>query len=90
MPLETAQYSIGTAAVEIMSPKTNSIQIILHNANKSSNTFIWFGGSADVTTSTGAHIDNSDTYQLVLQPGNSLWAISDGSNRALHVLWQVV
>jgi hypothetical protein len=90
MPLQTAQYSVGTAAVEIMSPKTNPVQIILHNANKSSNTFIWFGGSADVTTSTGSHLVNSDTYQLVLQPGNSLWAISDGSNRALHVITQVL
>jgi hypothetical protein len=90
MPLETAQYSVGTAVVQIMSPKANAVQIILHNANKSSNTFIWFGGSADVTTTTGAHIDNAETYQLVLQPGNSLWAISDGSDRALHVLWQVL
>jgi hypothetical protein len=90
MPLQTAQYAVGTAAVEIMSPKTNPVQMILHNANKQSNRFIWFGGSADVTTSTGAHIDNSDTYQLVLQPGNSLWAISDGSDRDLHVITQVI
>ena len=56
MPLQTAQYSIGTASVEILSPQTNPVQMILHNANKSSNTFIWF----------------------------------DGSERALHVMWQVL
>jgi hypothetical protein len=90
MPLQTAQYTIGTASVQILQPQSNPTQVILHNANKQSNRFIWFGGSADVTTTTGAHIDNSDTYQLVLQPGNSLWAISDDSDRALHVLWQVL
>jgi hypothetical protein len=88
MALQTQQYSIGTAVVQIFEPSGNPRQVILHNASKSSNTFIWFGGSADVTTSTGAHIDNADTYQIVLQPSNALWAISDGSDRPLHVLWQ--
>ena len=90
MPLNTQQYSIGTATVLVVAPNSNPTHVILHNANKSSNTFIWFGGSAEVTTSTGAHIDNADTYQLVLQPGNSLYAISDGSDRALHVITQVL
>ena len=88
MPLSSAQFTVGTAAVEVFAPSNNARQVILHNANKSSNTFIWFSGSSEVTTSTGAHIDNADTYQLVLQGGNSIWAISDGAGRALHVLWQ--
>lgn len=88
MALNTAQFSIGTAVVEIFKPSGNPRQVILHNANKSSNTFIWFGGNDQVTTTTGAHIDDADTYQLVLQPGSALWAISDGAARALHVLWQ--
>lgn len=88
MSLNTQQFTIGTAVTQIFSPSAKPRQIILHNANKSSNTFIWFGGNADVTTSTGAHLDDADDYQLVLQPGNALYAISDGSSRALHVLWQ--
>jgi hypothetical protein len=89
MPLQTAQYSVGTAAVEIMSPKTNPTQVLLHNAEKSGNNYIFFGGSSAVTTSTGIHIDPSDNYQIILQPGNSLWAIASAT-RDLHVMWQVL
>jgi hypothetical protein len=88
MPLNTQQFTIGTAVVQIFAPSSNSRQVILHNASKSSNTFIWFGGNSGVTTSTGAHLDDADDYQLVLQPGNALYAISDGNDRPLHVLWQ--
>jgi hypothetical protein len=86
--LETKQVTIGTAAVQILGTQDNPVQVILHNAQKSSNEFIWFGGSSAVTTSTGAHLDNSDTYQLVLKPGNELWAITNSGTKALHVIAQ--
>jgi hypothetical protein len=86
--LETKQVTIGTAAVQILGTQDNPVQVILHNAEKSSNEFIWFGGSSAVTTSTGAHLDNSDTYQLVLKPGNELWAITNSGTKALHVIAQ--
>jgi hypothetical protein len=88
MALRTKQVSVGTTAVLVLGPQSNPVRMILHNANKASNNFIWFGGNSAVTTSTGAHIDNSETYELVLGTGNELWAISDEANRSLHVLWQ--
>jgi hypothetical protein len=89
MPLQTAQFTVGTAAIKVLSSQSNPTQVILHNANKSSNNYIWFGGSSAVTTSTGIHLDNGEDYQFVLQPGNELWAISD-SNKELNVMWQVL
>jgi hypothetical protein len=89
MPLQTAQYTVGTAAIKVLSGQSNPTQVILHNANKSSNNYIWFGGSSAVTTSTGIHLDNGEDYQFVLQPGNELWAISD-SDKELNVMWQVL
>ena len=86
--LNTAQYTIGTVSQKIIGPFLNPVTVLLHNANKQSNTFIWFGGGSAVTTSTGAHLDNSDTYQLTLLPGNEIWAISDDTGRALHAIWQ--
>jgi hypothetical protein len=90
MALNTKQVTVGTAAVNILSPVDNPIHVLLHNAEKSSNEFIWFGGNADVTTSTGAHLDDSETYQLILFPGNSLWAITNSGTKNLHVMWQVL
>ena len=68
--LETKQVTVGTASVQVLGENQGPVQVILHNGEKSSNEYIWFGGGAAVTTSTGAHIDNAATYQLVIQPGN--------------------
>jgi len=89
MTFQTAQFTVGTAAVQIISPKNNPTQVLLHNAEKQTTHYIYLGGSSAVTTSTGIHLDPSDNYQIILQPGNSLWAISD-SNKELHVSWQVL
>jgi hypothetical protein len=87
MLLQTAQYTIGTAVVQILSPKSNPVQVVLHNATKGGNNYIFFGGSSSVTTSTGMHLDPGDDYQFVLQSGNSLYAIA-ASEQELHVMWQ--
>lgn len=86
--LETKQVTVGTAAVQVLGTQDNPVQVILHNAQKNSNEYIWFGGGSAVTTSTGLHLDNADTYQLVLKPGNELWAVTDSGTKALHVLFQ--
>ena len=86
--LETKQVTVGTAAVQILGPRNNPTHVLLHNAEKSSNEFIWFGGGPAVTTSTGAHLDDSETYQLTLWAGSSLWAITDDGTKSLHVMWQ--
>jgi hypothetical protein len=88
MALETKQVTVGTAAVQIFGPRNNPRHVLLHNAEKSGNNFIWFGGGAAVTTTTGAHIDHSDTYQLILWPGSELWAITNSGTKDLHVMWQ--
>jgi hypothetical protein len=89
MPLQTAQYTVGTAAINVLSAQSNPTQVLLHNAEKQTTHYIYLGGSSSVTTQTGIHMDGSDNYQMVLQPGNSLWAIA-ANNYDLHVSWQVL
>jgi hypothetical protein len=86
--LETKQVVVGTTAISIFGKRTNPIQLVLHNGVKSSNEFIWLGGSSAVTTSTGAHLDNAGTYYITLNPGNELWAITDAGTKTLHVIAQ--
>jgi hypothetical protein len=88
MALETKQVTVGTAAVQILGARNNPTHVLLHNAQKNSNEFIWFGGGSAVTTSTGAHLDDAETYQLILWAGSELWAITDSGTKSLHVLWQ--
>lgn len=88
MALQTQQLTVGTTAVQVLDQHSSPQHVILHNAEKASNEYIWFGGSSDVTTSTGAHIDNADTYNLTLFPSSELWAITDAGTKELHVMWQ--
>jgi hypothetical protein len=90
VPLNTKQVTVGTVSVKILPSNSNPIHVLLHNAEKSSNEFIWFGGSSDVTTTTGAHLDDSETYQITLFQGNELWAITNSGTKNLHVMWQVL
>jgi hypothetical protein len=88
MALSTQQVTVGTTAVQLFKPSNNPRFLILHNAEKSSNEFIWFGGSPAVTTSTGIHLDNAATYQMTLHAGNELWAITNSGTKSLHVMSQ--
>ena len=84
------RVTVGLTAVQVMGPQPNTTKLILHNAEKSSNEFIWFGNSSAVTTSTGAHIDNGETYEWTLGVGEELWAITDKEGKTLHVIWRVL
>ena len=88
--LNTQNFSIGTAAVRILDSSIEAREVILHNAQKSSNNEIWIGASSAVSTETGIHIDTSETLQFVLQPGNQIWAIVNSGTRTLQALWQDV
>jgi hypothetical protein len=84
------QVTVGTTSVQVFGPRTNPTKLILHNAEKASNEFIWFGNDSSVTTTTGAHLDNSETYEWTLGVGDELWAITDKAGKKLHVIWRTL
>jgi hypothetical protein len=90
MALKTKQVTVGTSVVSVLEPQPNQVRLLVHNAEKSSNEFIWLGGSNAVTTSTGYHLDPMETIEIILDTGNQVWAISDKAGKKLHVLWQVL
>jgi len=44
MPIFTNNVTLGTAAVEVVSPEVLSQEVHLHNMTKSSNEYIYIGG----------------------------------------------
>ena len=90
MAFESKQITVGTEAVLVLDSQPNPTRVTLHNAEKSSNEFIWYGGSPAVTTTTGIHIDNAETRDLILNAGNKLYAIADKAGKELHIGWQVL
>jgi len=60
---------------------------ILHNATKSSNEYIWIGGSsATAGTASGLHIDPGQTIYVDFAPNDELWATSTPNGLVVQVL----
>jgi len=87
--LQIQQFTIGTAPVKLIDSKGSPTQVLLHNAEKQTTHYIYLGGSSSVTAETGIHMDGSDNYQIILQPGNALYAIAE-NNYDLHMMWQTL
>jgi len=85
MPVEHRQVTLGTAATEIVGHDNMSHRVILHNMTKSSNEYIFYGGSA-VSTTNAPHLDPGETIQFDLGPGDRLFAVSDPAGLIVGVL----
>ena len=85
MAISAQNFSIGTTAQRIVSRDDNPQQVILHNHEHANNHEIYYG-SSNVTTTTGMHLQHTETMQIVIAPGDELWAIADGADRDLRVL----
>lgn len=75
----------GTVATEIVGNDNMPHDVILHNMTKSSNEYIYYGGSA-VSTTNAPHIDPGETLSLTLQPEDRLFAISDPGGLVVGVI----
>jgi hypothetical protein len=84
MTISTAQYTIGTAVVQIVSPDDMPQRVTVHNDDSSQQIFL---GNQAVTTSTGIHLDGKEERSITLNPGEALFAIASG-NRSVSVMIQ--
>jgi hypothetical protein len=76
-----------TTAQRIVGADNMPHDVVLHNATKSSNEYIWIGGSSAVAgTADGMHIDPGQTIYMTLQPEDELWATSDPDGLIVQVL----
>jgi hypothetical protein len=70
---------------EVAGPSTQRQVVHLHNATKSSNEYIYLGGST-VSTTNSIHLDPGESKEITLEPLDSLYAVSDPSGLNLGVL----
>ena len=75
-----------TTAQRIVGADNMPHRAILHNATKSSNEYIYIGGSSAVSTTNTLHMDPGDTLNLTLRPNDELWAIADPGGLELGVI----
>jgi len=79
------RITLGTAATEIVPAWSSPQYVMLHNMTKSSNEYIFVGGSA-VGTTNSIHIDPGDNLNFHLPPGDSLYALSDPDGLDVGIL----
>ena len=87
MSVENKQVTLGTSAIQIVPPSVMPQNVTLHNLSKSSNNFIYYGGTA-VTSGNAPHIDPGETLKLKLLPLESLYSVSDPAGIKVGVLIQ--
>ena len=89
MAVRTRAYVLAeTTATKIVEADEQPHDIVLHNATKSSNEYIFIGGASAVAvgTANSMHIDPGQTIYMTLNPEDELWATSDPSGLKVQVL----
>lgn len=88
MPISNAHFTLSNVtATQIVGADNMPHDVILHNQTKSSNEYIWIGGSsASAGTADGIQIDPGDTIYLTLQPNDELFAISTPNGLVVDVM----
>lgn len=87
MPIENAVYTLGSATATLVASNDNQAQSVhLKNMTKSSNEYIWLGGTSSVGTASGLELEPQEHIEIMIRPGDELWAISTPAGLKLGVL----
>jgi hypothetical protein len=88
MALTTAQFTLNAqTATKIIGKDTNPQRCIIHSHEHGNNPEI-FIGPLGVTASTGLHIPNGLSQEIILNPNDDLFAIAGSGSPIVHVLVQ--
>lgn len=87
MAISTGQQLIGTVATLVDGISTNPTKLHIHNMD---NTKVLFLGNGTVTISNGLALQKLDSIELILNPGESLYAISETGNHLISWLRQTM
>jgi len=86
MPINSSVFTLSdTTATKVVGFDSMEQEVHLHNMTKSSNEYIFLGGS-DVTTTNSIHIDPGESITLHLGPSDELFAVSDPDGLVLGVM----
>lgn len=91
MTIITRQVELSnTVAKQIVGADNMNHKIVLHNATKSSNEYVWIaGGSAQaLSTVASMHIDPGQTIYLDIAANDEVWATSTPNGLIVHVFDQ--
>ena len=76
MSMTSEKLTIGTAVARIVEASINPQHVTLHNMEKASNEYIYYGPDSSITTSNSIHLDPGETRIFTLLPNEELWAVA--------------
>lgn len=85
MAITSGQLTVGTSAVIIDGISPNPSRLHVHNNDNSADLFL---GNETVTSSTGLRLMKLDSIELIMNPGESLYAVSSSGSHAVSWLRQ--
>lgn len=86
MPIHQARFTLGLESpTRIVAPSVEPQHVWIHEADHSESTAAYLGNSA-VTANTGMHIHPAQTIEMVVNPNDSVYAISGQGAPIIHVL----
>jgi hypothetical protein len=87
MSVIAAKYTLSSAtAVRIVPSHSMSQQVEIHAHNHTGNDDIYIGDSSLGTALNGFHIPDQSVVDLIVKPGDSLYAIAQAGSPEVQVL----
>jgi hypothetical protein len=85
MAITSGHTTIGLTATHIDGASPNPSRLHIHNNDQQANLFV---GGQDVTTTTGLIIEKLDSIEISLNPGETLYGVSDQGGHVVSWLRQ--
>jgi hypothetical protein len=86
MAITTNQLTVGTVATIVDGTYNSNFRLIIHNID---NTYDIYLGGPDVTIANGLVLRKEETIQLMMNPLESIYAVSDKAAHTISYLKQV-
>ena len=86
MTISTNRLSVGTVATIVDGTYNSNFRLIIHNDD---NTDAVYLGGPDVTTANGLVLQKEQTIQLLMNPLDSIYAVSGKAGHTVSYMKQV-
>ena len=87
MAVSSGQVLVGTVPMQIDGMSTNPIKLHIHNMDNTRAVFI---GNGNVSITNGLALEKLDSIEIILNPGESLYAISEIGTHQISFLRQTL
>jgi hypothetical protein len=83
MPISSGQITVGTTRVQIDGTNASVYRLHIHNNDNQVNLYL---GGSDVTTANGLILEKTDSTEIQVSPGDSVWVVSSSNNHLVSYL----